>query len=182
MTNLDRLSDTVYREQAIGQLDDLLGARGTIPVQKTQIYGLRQIARQEPGKVGEFARHQRGRAERKQEQASGKSDLKLKNEIDFWDLVDRLCDSSSPWSVLTEGLEHAPAELRDENIPARNKGMTPRRAHAPQPDQGATTRMAGAMDQRSRAGVLRALLHPRAVPSGDVSQDKRGEQPMRIES
>lgn len=125
MTNLDRLSDTVYREQAIGQLDDLLGACGTFPVRKTQIYGLRQIARQEPGKVGEFARHQRGRAERKQEQASGKSDLKLKNEIDFWDLVDRLCDSSSPWSVLTEGLEHAPAELRDENIPVRAKGMTP---------------------------------------------------------
>ena len=27
--------------------------------------------------------------------------------------------------MLSEGLERAPAELRDENIPARTKGMTP---------------------------------------------------------
>ena len=125
MTNLDRLSDTVYREQAIGQLDDLLGACGTFPVRKTQLYGLRQIARQEPGKVGEFAGHQRERAERKLEQVSERGRPALQAEIEFWSVVDRLCDSSSPWSVLTEGLEHAPAELRDENIPARNKGMTP---------------------------------------------------------
>ena len=115
MTNLDLLSDTVYREQAVRQLDDLLGTCETFPVRKTQIYGLRQIARQEPGKVEEFARRQGKRAEGEQKQA----------EIEFWDLVRRLCDSTSPWSVLTEGLEHAPAELRDENIPTRNKGMTP---------------------------------------------------------
>lgn len=125
MTNLDLLSDTIYREQAVRQLDKLLDGCGTFPVKKTQIYGLRQIARQEPGKVGEFARHQRGRAERKQEQVSERGRPGLQAEIDFWTLVDRLCDSPSPWSVLTEGLEHAPAELRDENIPARNKGMTP---------------------------------------------------------
>ena len=125
MTGLDQLSDTVYREQAVSQLDDLLGARGTFPVQKTQIYGLRQIARQEPGKVGEFARHQRERAERKREQISKRGGSGLDAEIEFWSLVDRLSGSSSPWSVLSEGLERVPAELRDENIPARTKGMTP---------------------------------------------------------
>ena len=125
MTNLDLLSDTVYREQAVRQLDDLLGTCETFPVRKTQIYGLRQIAHQEPGRVGEFARHQRERAERKRKQASERGNSGLQAEIDFWTLVDKLCDSPSPWSVLTEGLEHAPAELRDENIPARNKSMTP---------------------------------------------------------
>ena len=125
MTNLDLLSDTVYREQAVRQLDDLLGTCETFPVRKTQIYGLRQIARQEPGKVEEFARHQGKRAERKQEQVSERGKPGLQAEIEFWDLVRRLCDSTSPWSVLTEGLEHAPAELRDENIPTWNKGMMP---------------------------------------------------------
>lgn len=120
MTNLDLLSDTVYREQAVRQLDDLLGVCGTLTVHKTQIYGLRQIARQEPDKVGEFARHQHGRAERKLGGRPG-----LEAEIQFWSLVGKLCDSRSPWSVLSEGLQHLPAELRDGNIPMRTKGMTP---------------------------------------------------------
>ena len=123
MTDLDQLSDTVYREQAVRQLDDLLGACRSFPVERTQIYGLRQIARQEPGKVGEFARCQRERAERKREQISKRGGSELDAEIEFWSLVDKLCRSSSPWSVLSEGLERAPAELRNENIPAGTKGM-----------------------------------------------------------
>ena len=125
MTKLDLLSDTVYREQAVKQLDDLLGIGEKFPVQKTQVYGLLQIARQEPGKVHEFARHQRFRAEHKLERASTSRRYGLKAEIEFWNLVDKLCVSSSSWSVLSAGLEYAPAELRDENIPVRTKGMTP---------------------------------------------------------
>ncbi len=125
MTTLDLLSDTVYCEQAVRQLDCLLGTCETFPVKRAQIYGLQQIARQEPGKVAEFAKHQSTRAERKQEQVSEQAKLGLQAEIDFWHLVHRLCDSSSPWSVLTEGWKHAPAELRAENIPPRYKGMSP---------------------------------------------------------
>ena len=123
MTDLDLLSDTVYREQAAEQLDDLLDTCGKFLVQKTQLYGLRQIARQEPGSVGKFARHQRERAERKLEQASKGGKPRLQADIDFWTLVERLCDSPSSWSLRTEGLEHIPEELRDENIPSVNKGM-----------------------------------------------------------
>ncbi len=125
MTSLDLLSDTVYREKAISQLDDLLGECGKFPVQKTQLYGLQQIARQEPRKVRKFAVHQRDRAKRKLEQVSENRKLCLQDEIEFWTCVDRLCDLSSPWSVPAEGSKHAPAELREENIPAKKKGMTP---------------------------------------------------------
>lgn len=121
MTVLDQLSDTVYREQAVKQLDDLLRNCETFPVDKTQLYGLRQIARQEPDKVGTFARHQRERAERKLEQVSERGRPKLQAEVNFWTLVDKFCNTSSQWSVLAEGLAHAPAELR--NIPAKYKGM-----------------------------------------------------------
>ena len=123
MTTLDLLSDTVYCEQAVRQLDCLLGTCETFPVRKTQIYGLRQIARQEPGKVAEFAKHQSARAKRKQEQVSERAKLGLQAEIDFWDLVHRFCDSSSPWSVLTEGWKHAPPDLQAD-IPPRYKGMS----------------------------------------------------------
>lgn len=124
MTVLDQLSDTVFREQAAAQLGDLLGTCRKFPVQKTQLYGLQQIARQEPGKVCEFADHQRKRAKRKLEQASAGGQPALQAEIDFWTLVESLCASTSPWSLHTEGLKHAPEELRDENIPKRTQGMT----------------------------------------------------------
>ena len=118
MTILDLRSDTIYREQAIAQLDELLGDYGTFPVGRAQIYGLRQIARQEPDRIQKFARHQRERAERRQEGAS------LTAEIDYWNLVENLCNPSSPKSVFTDWQKHAPDELREENIPIRREGMT----------------------------------------------------------
>lgn len=124
MSTLDLLSDTVYREQACERLDDLLDDRQRFPVSRAQLYGLRQIARQQPLEVREFARHQRTRAERKSKTASGQ-EADLDAEIDFWKLVGDLCDSTSGWSVRGEGLEHAPAEHREENIPPKRAGMTP---------------------------------------------------------
>ena len=112
MTCVDLLSDTTYCEQAAKQLDQLLGNSNEFPVKRTQIYGLRQIARQQPGKVGDFAKHQRERARRNQEN-------------DFWTLVDNLCSRPpSNWSVLKEGDSHLPEKLREENIPAHRQGMT----------------------------------------------------------
>ena len=108
MTTLDLLSDTVYRDQARQQLDDLLGELRTFPVKRTQLYGLRQIARQQPEQVKNFAKHQRERTKRQ-------------SEIEFWQLVEKLCDS-----IREEGLRHAPCELREENIPVKKpSGMTP---------------------------------------------------------
>lgn len=107
------LSDTTYPREAVEQLDRLLGGRNApFPVKSAQIYGLRQIARQQPDKVKAFADHQRERAARD-------------NEKDFWQLVGNLCsDSASPWSVLKEARVHLPEELQDENIPTRQSCVT----------------------------------------------------------
>lgn len=102
MTIVDRLSDTVYRDQACKQLDALLREPQEFPVRRTQIYGLRQIARQQPLKVKNFAEHQRERADRKNRQS----------EVSFWKLVERLCDSPNGWSIRVEGTKHEPPELR----------------------------------------------------------------------
>lgn len=120
------LSDTTYPREAVKQLDRMLGDRNApFPVKSAQIYGLRQIARQQPDKVQEFARKQRTRVERKRETASANTQSKLDAEFAFWTLVDNLCSSStSPWSVLKEARVHLPVELRDENIPAKQSGMT----------------------------------------------------------
>lgn len=123
MRTVDLLSDTDYREQACKQLDAVLRDSSGFPVKRAQLYGLRQIARQQPGKVKEFAGHQRKRAEQKFKDASEGHKPKLQPELDFWKLVGDLCDSSSDWSVSKMGLENAPPELLEENIPPKRKGM-----------------------------------------------------------
>lgn len=114
MRGVALLSDTTYPREAVEQLDRLLGDRNApFPVKSAQIYGLRQIARQQPDKVKAFADHQLERAARD-------------NEKDFWQLVGNLCShSTSSWSVLKEAQAYLPVELRAENIPARQPGMTP---------------------------------------------------------
>lgn len=117
MSIVDLLSDTTYRQQAVRQLHRLLGNAGEFPVESTQIYGLRQIARQQPDKVLKFAEHQGERAEKLQKQA----------EVDFWYLVAKLCNPSvSDWSVYTEGHNYLPEDIREENIPPKQPGMTPK--------------------------------------------------------
>ena len=121
---LDQLSDTVYREQASGQLDRFLENWGKqLPVQKTQIYGLRQIARQQPRQIGKFAGHQRKRAERKLEMRG--EDRRLEAEVAFWRLVAALCSSTSEWSVIVEGKSCLPHELREEAVPSKQPGISP---------------------------------------------------------
>ena len=126
MTLLDLLSDTVYRDRAVRELHPLVQNADKFPVEDSQIHGLRQIARQQPDKVSEFARHQKERAERKYEIASETTKLKLEAEIAFWNLVINLCGApTSDWSVLKEGRDRLPEELREENIPAKCPDMTP---------------------------------------------------------
>ena len=124
MINVDLFSDTVYRDQASKQLDALIDEIRVVPVKRAQIYGLRQIARQQPTRVDEFAQHQRGRAERKKDNASENARTQLESEIQFWSLVERLCDSTTGWSVRREIEKCLPLELRDERIPAKRPGMT----------------------------------------------------------
>jgi hypothetical protein len=125
MTYVDLLSDTTYRQQAVGQLDSLLGNSTQFPVETSQIYGLRQIARQQPSKVNNFAEHQMERAQRKLERASRTAQQKLQSEIDFWTLVDNLGNNeSSDWSVLKEGHSHLPEDIREENIPPKKECKT----------------------------------------------------------
>ena len=126
MTPLDLLSDTVYRDRAVRELHPLVQDAYEFPVETSQIHGLRQIARQQPARVSEFARHQKERAERKYEIASEEKKTDFDPEINFWDLVVRLSDgSTSDWSVLKEGHAHLPEKLREENIPEKRSGMTP---------------------------------------------------------
>ena len=125
MTLVDLLSDTTYRQQAKDQLDKQLDNGNQFPVKRAQIYGLRQIARQQPREVKTFANHQRERARRKEENASERAKPALRAEIEFWTLMANLCsDSTSDWSVNKEGHPHLPVELREENIPKKRPGMT----------------------------------------------------------
>lgn len=116
MTPVDLLSDTIYREQAVTQLHQLLGNAREFPVESSQIYGLRQIARQQPHEVSNFARCQRERAEKLNRDAAA----------NFWQLVENLCNGSTPnWSVQLEGDAYLPEDIREENIPSKQPGMTP---------------------------------------------------------
>ncbi len=114
MTHIDLLSDTTYRQQAVRQLHQLLGNATEFPVESSQIYGLREIARQQPDKVSEFSEHQRVRAEK----------LEKQNEVNFWALVEKLCKpSTTDWSLYKEGHAYLPEDIRTENIPKKQSGM-----------------------------------------------------------
>ena len=123
MRRVDLLSDTIYCQQAVKQLHQLLGGANEFPVKATQVYGLRQIARQEPEKVEIFAGHQRERAERKYETASQNGQQRLKFEIEFWTLVADLCNgTTSNWSVILERDSHIPADLQSRSGMSRREG------------------------------------------------------------
>jgi len=116
MKLVDLLSDTVYPQQAAKQLHQLLGSDNQFPVKSAQIYGLRQIARQEPGKVKVFAEHQCQRAERKCKTASPNVQQRLEFEIEFWTLVVNLCSGTATnWSMIQERDSRIPANLQIQN-------------------------------------------------------------------
>lgn len=134
MTLVGLLSDTIYRQQAVKQLHQLLGDDKKFPVEPTQIYGLRQIARQEPERVGDFATHQGQRAQNRydaeNERRNPKAEVlqKWETEVNFWTLVTNFCgDSPDRWSVKTEGHSYLPEEFRNENrreVPGSNPKET----------------------------------------------------------
>ena len=123
MTLVDLLSDTTYRQQTVRQLHQLLGNDNQFPVEPSQIHGLRQIARQEPGRIGDFANHQGQRAQSRYdaeyEKSTSRAEVlqKWETEVNFWTLVANFCgDSTNCWSVKTEGYNYLPQELCDDNL------------------------------------------------------------------
>ena len=120
MTDMDLLSDTVFPGEARKAVDTVLKVCGAIPVADTQLYGLRQAARQQPGKVPQFARKQRDRAEKRNNS----------DETTFWSLVGYLCSgstsqsgwSSEGWSLDEEARRRLPEELH--HLPSRQDMKT----------------------------------------------------------
>lgn len=125
MTTVDLLSDTVYRDQARNRLESLRAKIGQVPVKPAQIYGLRQIARQQPLKVKKFAQRQRERAERRNPNAS---EIRL-----WWSLVEQLCESTTAcWSVRKEVLKFAPEDFMDQTKRRRREWLDEQeRTHRP---------------------------------------------------
>jgi hypothetical protein len=105
---MDLLSDTLFREQAVRALEAFQQQHDLV-IKRSQIEGLRQIAVNEPGKVLEFAKHQRTRAEDRNKQ---RHSPKLDQEIAFWKLVEDICGTTttSPvtWSLMKFAQETAP--------------------------------------------------------------------------
>ena len=110
MTDMDLLADTVFPGEARRAVETVVEVCGDIPVEVTQIHGLRQIARQQPDKIFRFARHQRERAEKRRNS----------EETEFWSLVGYLCSgstgqsgwSSEGWSLHEEARNRLPEELQ----------------------------------------------------------------------
>ena len=120
MTLVHLLSDTVYPQQAVKQLHQLLDGANEFPVKAAQIYGLRQIARQEPKRIREFAKHQGQRAKSRYDAEDDRKNPRdsvlqsLQAEIDFWTLIDNLCNGTTfNWSVIQERDSHIPEDLQN---------------------------------------------------------------------
>ena len=123
MTFVDLLSDTTYRQQTVEQLHQLLGNDNKFPVEPSQIHGLRQIARQEPERVGGFATHQGQRAQSRYDAEDERSNPRAEvlqegeTEVNCWTRVANFCgESPDRWSVKKEGRSYLPEEFGDENL------------------------------------------------------------------
>jgi hypothetical protein len=96
-------------------------------VKRSQIEGLRQLASNEPSKVLDFAKHQRERAERRNEQRHSPG---LDDEIAFWKLVVEVCGTATtstvPWSLRKFAQELAPSDC---HVPSRPPGSAPPEQH-----------------------------------------------------
>jgi hypothetical protein len=113
----DVLADTVLRDEAAQALGEFAREHGC-PVGRSQVEGLRQVAANQPGELRPFADHQREKAARRQQGVNPNSEkyARLGREVAFWDLVVRLCGSTSTppgrWSLQRLAEEMAPVDCR----------------------------------------------------------------------
>lgn len=130
MVELDVLADTVFRDEAAKAVDAFV-SRHVCPVERAQIAGLRQIAANEPGKVLDFAKHQRDKAAKKLEGTKNEQKrARLDGEVAFWDLVSRLCGTSGTgpahWSLASLAEETASPDCR---VGKKPHGSAPAEEH-----------------------------------------------------
>ena len=109
MPDIDIVADTSLSQQAIQIVekyvnDNLSGSlrqEKDWPIARAQIAGLRQIAFNEPSRVGEFAKHQRSKVEAKLATTQNEERKReLEAKITFWELVRGLCDGNPQISRL----------------------------------------------------------------------------------
>jgi hypothetical protein len=130
MLDLDIAADTELGQRAMEAAERYVKDNVQGPLRKeddwliarAQIRGLRQIAVNEPAKVGEFSEHQRSKVAAKLANTQ-KDELKrkLEAEIAFWELVRGLCEgrppNKFPWSLTRLRNQAVPAELQDDKYP-----------------------------------------------------------------
>ncbi len=126
MLDLDIEVDTELGQRAIDEVTRYLrdNAAGHYskedgwPVARAQIAGLRQIAANEPTKVGEFAEHQRVKTQGKLNATKNEDrQHKLRAEITFWERIRGLCEGQPPkfpWSLNQARDQALPADLQDD--------------------------------------------------------------------
>ena len=133
MNALDVDSDTVFREHAIRAIEELLkdhpiGDNPKIPLKRSQVSGLKQIANNQPEKVLDFAKHQKEKLEKKRadlgKKFEGSKDEPIINhQVNFWDLVIRLCGEEAKatgWSLHHLAEVRAPVDCRPGDKPRPN--------------------------------------------------------------
>jgi hypothetical protein len=111
-------ADTVLRDKAVVAVSDF-ARQHDLPVKRSQISGLRQIAGNEPGLLKDFLDHQRDRAQ-KRFQSSGQRNETFESEIKFWEMVGLLCLGRPPrceWSLELDAEYHITPDMRNEKLP-----------------------------------------------------------------
>ncbi|GIW82518.1 MAG: hypothetical protein KatS3mg105_4325 [Gemmatales bacterium] len=133
MLETDIAADTELGRHAIDAVEKFVQANAAEFYQReddwliarSQISGLRQIAVYEPTKVGEFAQHQQKKSEDKLQRTRNEEKRReLEAEIEFWELVRRLCEGKPPkcpWSLIQARDQALPDELREEKQPPGTK-------------------------------------------------------------
>jgi hypothetical protein len=128
MLDTNIAADTELGQRAIDAVEQYVKANVLTPLAKednwpiarAQIAGLRQIAANEPAKVGDFTEHQRSKAAARLETVQNEARRQeLEAEIAFWELVRGLCEGKPPrflWSLAQACTQAVPPALTDEKL------------------------------------------------------------------
>ncbi len=123
---LDQLVDTLLGQKAIGAVEDYVRrCRDDVEgwPKRSQIKGLVQIAANEPNRVAEFAQKQRERAAKR-----AMNNQEHNPEVQFWQLIEDICQGKSEWSFEQLREQQLPVELREEKLPPGPKPLPEPRA------------------------------------------------------
>jgi hypothetical protein len=118
-------AETYLREHAA----DSYKREGDWPISRAQLLGLRQIARNEPERIVEFAAKQKEKRQRELERTTREErKQEIQQELEFWKLIQGLCGGQKvpwfSWSMRQLEEKLIPGELRDEPLAPGTK-LTP---------------------------------------------------------